>query len=269
MDKWNSTQWLVFWIPFILAALTALGCLLLRNTLRTRYAMARQLTRDAGIDEWLILFDWSRKVLYTPTIIVSLAAGIVSSVFDLSESHQQLVGGVWLAVFFLNFLVDEYEVNLKVLVMGVLLFVATLLWLIFLGWVESFFKSFRTLGIRIDAAGYFVFAAVFFLAVAISWIRGLFYYVAITPNYVSIQVGPTETAEQISREEFSTRIDTGDFLERLQGYGRLVVTFKDHTRLPLSLLVRRVGAISPKLESIRGKLAVDRMDAKPGGVTGE
>ncbi|MCY2929758.1 MAG: hypothetical protein NTV86_09750 [Planctomycetota bacterium] len=228
-----------------------------------------KLTKDAGIDEWLIVFDWSRKVLYTPTIIISLVAGIVSSIWSLDEGWQQIIGGIWLAVFFLNFLVDEYEVNLKILVMGVLLFVAMLLWLIFLGWVRSFFTSFRALGIRIDAAGYFVFAAVFFLAVAVSWIRGLFYYVAVTPNYLSIQVGPTETAEQISREEFGTRIDTGDFLERLQGYGRLVVIFKDHTRLPLSLLVRRVGAISPKLESIRGKLAVDRMDAKPGGVTGE
>ena len=269
MNSWTSTQWLVFWIPFALLALAVLACLILRKTLRTRYAMARQLTKDVGIDEWLILFDWSRKVLYTPTIVVSLVAGIVSSVWALNEGWQQLVGGIWLGVFFLNFLVDEYEVNLTVLIMGVLVFVALLLWLIFLGWVASFFQSFKTLGIRIDAAGYFVFAAVFFLAIAISWIRGLFHYAAITPNYLSIQVGPTETAEQISREEFSTRIDTGDFLERLQGYGRLVVTFKNQNRLPLSLLVRRVGAISPKLESIRGKIAVDRMDAKPGGVTGE
>ena len=271
MDNWNSTQWLVFWIPFILAALAVLACLFLRNTLRTRYAMARQLTKEAGIDEWLILFDWSRKVLYAPTILVSLLAGVVSSVWDLQAypGAQQVIGGIWLAVFFLNFLVDEYEVNLKDLIMGVQVFVALLLWLLFLGWTKPFFHSFRTLGIRIDAAGYFVFAAVFFLAIAISWFRGLFYYIAITPNYVSIQVGPTETGEQISREEFSTRIDTGDFLERLQGYGRLVITFKDHTRMPVSLLVHRVGAISPKLESIRGKLAVDRMDAKPGGVTDE
>jgi len=269
MNEWTSKQWLVFWIPFLLLGLAGLAFLLLRKTFRTRFEMARQLTQDADIHEWLILFDWSRKVLYTPSILVSLIAGIVLSIWNVSDSGQQIIGGIWVAVFFLNFLIDEYEMNLKVLLMGVLLFVAMLLWLIFLDWAKPFFDSFRALGIRIDAAGYFVFAAVFFLAIAVSWVRGLFYYVAITPNYLSIQVGPTETAEQISREEFSTRIDTGDFLERVQGYGRLVVTFKDHTRLPVALLVRRVGLVSPKLESIRGKLAVDRMEAKSGGVVDE
>ncbi|MCD6364588.1 MAG: hypothetical protein J7M14_01805, partial [Planctomycetes bacterium] len=104
----------------------------------------------------------------------------------------------------------------------------------------------------------FVIGMIFLCAIVISWIKGLFYYVAITPNYMNIQVGPTETGEQIAREQYSTRIDTGDFLERLFGFGRIVITFRDQRRQPIMMLVSRIGKTAAKLESIRGKLAVDR-----------
>ena len=104
---------------------------------------------------------------------------------------------------------------------------------------------------------------IFLLAVVVSWIRGLFYYVAITPNYLNIQAGPTETGEQVSREEYGTRIDTGDFLERLLGFGRLIVTFSDPHRQPTVLLISRIGRRARTLESIRGKLAIERHQEVP------
>jgi hypothetical protein len=70
-------------------------------------------------------------------------------------------------------------------------------------------------------------------------------------------VGVTETGEQISREDYSTRVDTGDFLERIMGFGRIIITFRDNRRLPLSLLVGRIGKKAATLESLRGILAVD------------
>jgi hypothetical protein len=83
------------------------------------------------------------------------------------------------------------------------------------------------------------------------------YYVAITPNFMNVQSGPTETGEQIFREEFSTRIDTDDFLERLPGFGRIIVTFADQRRQPLMLLVGWIGRKAARLESIRGKIVVN------------
>ena len=127
-----------------------------------------------------------------------------------------------------------------------------------MGWVKPFVRFFGHLGVEIDATGYLVLAGIFAMAILISWIKGLFYYVTITPNYMNIQVGPTETGEQISREEYSTRIDTGDFLERLVGFGRIVITFSDQRRQPIMLLVSRIGKRAQTLESIRGKLAIDR-----------
>jgi hypothetical protein len=103
-----------------------------------------------------------------------------------------------------------------------------------------------------------VIAAILLVAVAISWIRGLFYYVALTPNYMNVQTGPTESGEQVSREGYGTRIDTGDFLERLLGFGRIMITFNDRRRPPIICLVARIGKKANKLEALRGKLAVDR-----------
>jgi len=254
MPDWDWKKWLVFSIPFLLVLLGLLVWALARKTIRTRLQMARQLRDDPDIHEWLVVFNWSRKVLYGPTIVMSLIAAALTW---LNVGNPRTIGGFWLAVFFVNFLVDEYELNLKVILIGLLCIVAMVLWLIYLDWIESFFRFFRNLGIQIDAMGYLMIALIFLLAIAVSWIRGLFYYVAITPNYLNIQVGPTETGEQVSREEYSTRVDTGDFLERLQGFGRIVITFADQRRQPIMLLIGRVGKVARDLESIRGKLAMD------------
>lgn len=262
MADWDWKKWLVFSVPFILLVLGVLAWLVLRKTIRTRVKMAKQLREDPDIHEWLIVFNWSRKVLYAPSIAVSLIAAVL---MWLKVWEPAAIGGIWLGVFFLNFLVDEYELSIKVLLICLLCVVALLLWLFFLRWTEPFFRFFKNLGIEIDAMGFLLIAVIFLLAIVVSWIRGLFYYVVITPNYMNTQVGPTETGEQISREDYSTRIDTGDFLERLQGFGRLIITFRDHRRQPVVLLVRRIGRVSRKLESIRGKLALDRYQSTPGG----
>ena len=101
-----------------------------------------------------------------------------------------------------------------------------------------------------------------------SWIKGLFCYVAITPNYMNIQAGLTETAEQVSREDYTTRVDTGDFLERVMGFGRVIITFRDSRRMPMMLLVGGIGKKTQALETIRGKLTVDThpIDEGHGGI---
>jgi hypothetical protein len=265
-EDWDTKKTVIFLVPFILLALGIAAWLLFRKTVRTRYRMARQLRDDPDINDWLVVFNWSRKVLYFPTVVASLAAFFVM-LFRHGEGAAEVVGGCWLAVFFLNFLVDEYEMSVKVLLIFVLCLTLLFLWLLFMDWLAPFLRFFRRLNVSISANGYLMITAMFVLAVAISWLRGLFYYVAITPNYLNIQVGPTETGEQVSREEYSTRIDTGDFLERLLGFGRLIVTFSDQRRQPMVLLISDVGRGAKRLESIRGKLAFDRYPAA-GGDTG-
>lgn len=261
---WDLKRIVTFSLPFLLIVLAGVAWLLLRKTIRTRMRMNRQLREDPDINEWLVTFNWSRKILYLPTILMAIVACVLMILKDAGmwpSLDSGTVGGIWLAVFFVNFLVDEYEISIKVLLIGILCIVALFLWLSLLDWVEPFMRFFRHLAVEIDMMGYLVLAIIFAVAIVISWIKGLFYYVAITPNYMNIQTGPTETGEQISREEYSTRVDTGDFLERLFGFGRIVITFSDQRRQPITMLVSRIGKTAAKLESIRGKLAVDRYQA--------
>lgn len=257
---WDWKKIVIFSVPFVLLAFGLVAWFFLRKTIRTRARVARQLRNDPDINEWLVVFGWSRKVLYVPVILMSLAAFVLMMLKagPIPEINAGIVGGIWLGVFILNFLVDEYVMSIKVLLIVLLCAIVLLLWLMFMGWLVAFLKFFRHFGIEISAMGYLLLAVMFTLAILIAWLRGLFYYVAITPNYMNIQTGPTETGEQIAREEYSTRIDTGDFLERLLGFGRIIITFSDQRRQPMMLLVGRIGKKATLLESIRGKLALDR-----------
>jgi hypothetical protein len=261
MLMWEMSKIIVFAIPFLLLGGGILTVLMLKKTIRTRLRVGKQLRLDPDINEWMVAFDWSRKVLYVPTIVASLIACITVGIVP--ESVAPMIGGIWFAIFAINFLVDEYTVSIKVLMILILCVVAMFLWLHFMGWAGAFVNSLSHIGFVIDWVGYLLIATLFTTAVVISYLRGLFYYVAITPNYMNIQTGPTESGEQVAREEYSTRVDTGDFLERLFGFGRIIITFRDHRRQPLALLVSRIGKQAQMLESIRGKLAMDRHASIP------
>ncbi len=261
LGAWAAKEWIIFSVPFLLILIAVGIWFFLRKTIRTRLRFAKQLRDDPDINEWVVAFNWSRKVLYMPTIVASLAACVAMAFIEPGSTAAEIVGGVWLGVFFLNFLVDEYEVSVKILTIVVLCVGVVYLWLLLLGWEQHFVRFFTRLGVEINWKGYLLIAAIFSLAILVSWVRGLFYYVAITPNYLNVQVGPTESGHQIDREDYHTRIDTGDFLERLLGFGRVVITFRDQNRPAMFILVRGIGKVASRLESIRGKLAFDRHDS--------
>ncbi|HUT01887.1 MAG TPA: hypothetical protein VM031_05500 [Phycisphaerae bacterium] len=260
--EWGWEHYVIFAIPFALVGLTVLVFALFRGTLRTRVRVGKMLKDDPDINEWLIIFDWSRKVLYVPAIVTSLlgVAVMLMIEWEMMPPHPvgAIVGGIWVAMFLLCFLIDEYEMSVKVLAIIILFVLLLVLWLHLLGWLAGFFRVLGRISVSMSWQGFLFLAVVFSVGVVASWVKGFFHYVAITPNYMNIQVGLTETGEQISREDYNTRIDTSDFLERLLGFGRIVITFRDSRRLPMMLLVGRIGKKAETLESIRGKLAVDR-----------
>ncbi len=267
LAEWDARRWAIFLAPFIVLLLIGVAWMFMRQTIRTRMRMGKQLRDDPDINEWIVAFNWSRKVLYVPTIIASLVACVIVA-FDPPTPGGQVVGGVWLGIFFINFLVDEYEMSVKILLLTVLVLGVSYLWLMLLDWDRQVWRFFAQLGIQIDWKGYLLIAIIFASAVVISWIRGLFYYVAVTPNYLNLQVGPTESGNQVDREDYSTRIDTGDFLERMLGFGRVIITFRDNSKPPMILLVRNIGKVAKRLESIRGKLSLDRYQPSREGSEG-
>lgn len=255
---WTSNKMIALYIILGVVVVGVVAWLLLRKTLRTRLRVQKALFDDPDVNDYLVIFGWTPKVLYVPTMAASLIAAILM-LFAPADApgFARAVGGAWFAVFLINFLVEEYDISIKVLLISIIGIGFLFLWLHLLGWVGGFLRIFRHLGFSISATGYFLVMAIGLLTIGISWLRGLFYYVAITPNYMNLQEGPTETGEQLGREEYNSRIDTGDFLERLFGFGRIVITFKERSRTPIILLVWRIQRKAQALEKVRGKLAVD------------
>ncbi len=250
---------------YILLALLGVGVgawFLLRHTLRSRLRMKKLLQADPDMNDWLIVFGWTPKVLYVPTMAASLLASVLMFLKEtewsvLASINPRVIGGIWFAIFIINLIIEEYDVSIKLLIIGVIGLGFLFLWLHLVGWVGGFLRIFRHLGFSISGTGYLLVTLIGLLTIFVSWVRGMFYYVAITPNYMNLQEGPTETGEQISREDYNTRIDTGDFIERLFGFGRIVITFKEKSRLPLTLLTWNIQGKAQMLERVRAKYAVD------------
>ena len=258
---WTSNKMIALYIAIGVAGLVVAAWFVLRKTLRTRLRMEKAVRADPDINDWLIIFDWTPKILYVPAIVASLLASVLMFLRDagwiFSAIKPEVVGGIWFAIVFVNLLVEEYNISVKVLLITIVSIGFLLLWLHLLGWVVDFIKLLRHLALSISGTGYLLFAVIGTLTIFISWLKGLFYYVTMTPNYMNIQQGPTESGGHIGREDYNTVVDTSDFLERLMGFGRIVIIFKDMKRQPLVLLVWRIQKKAQLLENVRGKFAID------------
>ncbi|MFH1719747.1 MAG: hypothetical protein ABIF19_20535 [Planctomycetota bacterium] len=262
--EWTSQRMIAVYIAAGVVVVALISCLVLRKTFRTRLRVEKEIREDPDINDWLVIFNWSTKILYVPTIVASLLASVVMYLQEadwwvFASIPGVIIGGIWLTVFFLNFLVEEFSISIKVLLIGLVSIGFLLLWLHLCGWVMGFLGLFRHLALSVNATGYLLVGVIGLSTVAISWIKGLFYYISITPNYMNLQEGPTESGEQIGREDYNSRIDTSDFLERLMGFGRIVITFKDRKREPITILVWKIQRKAQLLERVRAKFAIDHV----------
>ena len=262
--QWFSNQMIAVYIAIGFLACSVAAWSILRKTLRTRLKMQMAMKQDPDINDWLIIFNWTPKILYTPTIVASLVASVLMFLNEadflfFGSIPGVVIGSIWLAIFFLNFLVEEYSISIKILLIAMVSLGCFFLWLHLLGWVVGFLRLFKHLALSINATGYFLIGIIGLLTILISWLKGLFYYLTITPNYMNVQEGPTESGEQIGREDYNSRIDTSDFLERLMGFGRIIITFKDRKREPIAVLTWRIQKKAQMLEKVRAKFAIDHL----------
>jgi len=258
--EWLSNKMIAVYIAIGLVTAATVAWFILRKTLRTRLRMQKAIRLDPDINDWLVIFNWTPKVLYVPTIVASFIAAGISCFPGISGAA---IGGVWFAVFFLNFLIEEYDISIKILLITMVSLGFFLLWLHLLGWVVPFLKLFKNIAVSMNATVYLLVGIIGLLTIIISWLKGLFYYVTITPNYMNLQEGPTESGEQIGREDYNSRVDTSDFLERLMGFGRIIITFKERKRQPIVVLVWRIQKKAQLLESVRAKFAIDHLQQTP------
>lgn len=258
--SWFSNRMIALYIAAGVIVAAVAAWYILRKTLRTRLNMGKTLREDPDINDWLIIYNWTQKALYFPTIAASFFAAVLSCIPGIPPAA---VGGIWFTVFLLNFLVEEYNISIKILLITVISLGFFLLWLHLLGKVVDFLNLFKHIAISMNATVYLLVGIIGLFVVFMSWLKGLFYYITITPNYMNLQSGPTESGEQLGREDYNTRIDTSDFLERLMGFGRIIITFKDHKREPIIVLVWRIQTKAQQLENVRGKFAIDHLQKTP------
>ncbi len=254
--SWFSNRMIALYIALGFVVAVVVTWFVLRKTLRTRLRMEKALREDPDINDWLIIYNWTPKILYVPTIFTSFLAAALLCIPGIPPAA---VGGIWFVVFLLNFLVEEYNISIKILLITLISLGFFLLWLHLLGSVMDFLKLFRRIAISMNVTVYLLVGIIGLLVIFMSWLKGLFYYMTITPNYMNLQEGPTESGEQIGREDYNTRIDTSDFLERLMGFGRIIITFKERKREPIIMLVWRIQKKAQKLESVRAKFAIDHL----------
>ncbi len=256
---WLTNKMIAFYVVIGTVAIALTGWFFLRNTGRTRLRVRQTMSLDKDLaahgGEFLVVFDWTQKVLYLPTVIASLFAAIFMYILDADKMHE-IIGGIWFAIFFLNFLVEEYNIRLMVIITSLVSAGFLLLLLILFQKVHFFFRLFTHLDVVICWKVYLLVGLLGLLTIVISWLRGLFYYVVITPNYINIQEGLTETGKQIARRDFHTSVDTTDLVERLLGFGKIKITFKGGERPPITLYVWRIGTKVKKLEEIGTKMIV-------------
>lgn len=258
---WTSNEMIAVYILIGVVVFGVVSWVFLRKTIRTRLRVVKSLKEDPDINDYLVIFDWTPKILYIPSIAVSFLAALImlfaEHVPGFGFVNAELIGGVWFGVVFANLIIEEYNISIKLLLIGIVSFWALLLWLHLLSWAGGFLGLFRNIAFEISSTGYILLGLAGLLTILVSWLRGLFFYIAITPNYMNLQEGPTETGQQLSREDYNTVIDTSDFLERLMGFGKIVIIFKDMKRTPLVFLVWGIQKKAQMLERVRGKFAID------------
>lgn len=255
MSDWTVAQIIVFIAPFALLLIGFGVLMLMRKTVRTRFQMIKQLDADPDIKNWLVVFGWTGKIIYFPTVVLSLLFFVLSA---LGAVNPGTLGAVWLGFFLLNFVVEEYEAGIKEVLLMVVSIAGLTLWLSYLNWLDGFWNFLGGISAEMGGVAYLLISLVFLLAIATSWVKGLFHYAAFTPNFVNLQKGPTESGEQIGREEFDTIVDTSDLLERLLGFGSIIIRFHDARKEPLRMLVWGIGSKSRKLENLRSAITIDR-----------
>ena len=261
-EDWPLGKHIVFAVPLILALLVVgLFAWVMRAKARFRTNWRQSNPDDPHCRNLLIIFNLSNKALYFPTILTSLTLAVL---LWLNIGNPKTLGGIWLGVFFANFLVEEYDIDLKAILITLFAIAAVLLWVGYMDWMRQFSRFFEKFAITLDIAAYLLIAAVFAMAILYSVVKGAFHYVAVTPNYVNIQTGIAETGEQIGAQGFTTRVDAGDLLERLFRFGRIIITFRDTRRPPMNMLVWNIGAKTRKLEAIRATYVVDTQNQTRG-----
>jgi hypothetical protein len=250
--SWVSLRMIANYIVLgiTLAAFIAGFILFKTKSVRTRIERDNELRQDQNIGVWLTTFDWTWLVLFVPSMVILIICGIAGYIINWSipEANaanlivHRALGGFAFGFLCLNAAVVIFKLTptrVLVLLLTIGGFCLILLLMgprIFL----NFFERFKHLGVKVDPLGYLLMAYVGFFFLRLIWIAGLFEYMAMSPNRLDLQMGLSESERGIQRKDFRVSIDTEDVILRLFKVGRIIISFPQSDRLPMSYLVTRI-----------------------------
>lgn len=230
---------------------------------RTRYERDNEVRQNPNIKVWLCGYNWGWPILFLPTMVLMIAAGVVGVLLDLifggSETVpiiQDVIGGVVIIFGALNAAVAIFK--LKPVTLGLLLggFLIILLILLLNGpqTFLSFFKGFRHLGVNIEPLGYILLAYIWSVFLRIIWVKSLFFYWVFLPNRLELQHGLSESNDSVDRDDLRHQIDTDDVILRWWNVGVITFYFPELDKLPITNVVwgiRKKAVYANRIASVK------------------
>ncbi len=251
----------------VLIITIALGILVLifkgTKSARTRFERDNEVRQNPNIKVWLTGYDWGWPILFVPTIVLMVFAGVTGLLISFIPGNtqaelvlQNLLGGIVITFGAVNAAVVIFK--LKPMTLGFILGSFAIMLLIMLlhgpGTLISFFKGFRHLGVSIEPQGYLLLAYVWSIFLRVIWLKSLFYYWVFIPNRLELQHGLNESNDSVDRDDLRHQIDTDDVILRWWNVGIITYYFPQLDRLPITNVVwgiRKKAQYANRIASIK------------------
>jgi hypothetical protein len=209
-----------------------------------------------------VIFNWSKKIIHVPTIAASFIAALIVSWRPDDPKLNMIVGAVWFAVWLFCHTIEEYDFNLAVCIAMFVSLVLFMVLIVFAGLMLKLCKFVAEIDITASPHLYLGVGLIYLVSVAISYVKGLFYYVALEPNQMVVQYRIGEDGQTFQRARYDATIEaTHDIFEWFfYDMATLTIHFRDGKNPPLQFFITGIRKKADKLGDVLGVTAIDRED---------
>ena len=263
--SWRSTKAIALYFASGIFCFGIIAFMGLMRRATTRWDMEARLGerhRAKMISHWLVIFNWTRKILHIPTIVFAFLAAFIMWLYSDSENIESIgsiVGAIWFCVWLFCHTIEDNNISLSVAIAlfgGVLLFTVLAIFGEVYGEIIAAVKLIEMFA---SPALYLGFAFAYLTSIGLSYVKGLFYYVAIEPNQMIVQFKIGEDGETFQRMQYDARVEaTVDIFEWFfYDTATIKIQFHGGKRSPMEYYVGRIKQKAKWLSSVLGVTAVE------------
>jgi MFS family permease len=263
--SWRSTKAIALYFASGIFCFGIIAFMGLMRRATTRWDMEARLGarhKAKAISHWLVIFNWTRKILHIPTIVFAFLAAFIMWLYSDSENIESIgsiVGAIWFCVWLFCHTIEDNNISLSVAIAlfgGLLLFTV----LAIFGEVDDeIIGAVQTIRIFASPALYLGFGLAYLTSIGLSYVKGLFYYVAIEPNQMIVQFKIGEDGETFQRMQYDARVEaTVDIFEWFfYDTATIKIQFHGGKRSPMEYYVGRIKRKAEWLSAVLGVTAVE------------